>query len=412
MASGHAEGFDHGRRARIVRARRRLTFTLMGMFCDRAMKLDGGRSKRFRVGLALEGAGWHPAAWPESSTTDPAELFRGRHWAALGREAASGGIDFVTLEDGLSAQTEQFAGVAGEQGRLVRGRLDPVVTAAILLSSSDLGEVVVSRNVTHSNPFHVATQLASLAAIAPGRVTFRPQVSANAGDAEVVGGAPTPRLGPEDIHVPVRIAHRLRDLFRDAETYVRAVRGLWSTFPGESLGSGDTFWRSGLIAPRVPDRYPAAGPLNVPVAVPPPVAALAHHAVEPYRFAAAVADRVFLTPSREHPVPELVAAFRQIEKLTPDAAGTELYADIAVVLGNTDEHARDRLARLDRGAGAVWSTDTGIFTGTAAGLAEVLAGWRDQDDIAGVRLRPAVHSDDGARIIRDLVPLMTAGLDG
>lgn len=376
------------------------------------MMMDGGRSRTFRVGLALEGAGWHPAAWPESPTTEPAELFGSRHWSDWGRAAASGGIDFVTLEDGLSAQTEQFAGVPGDPGKLVRGRLDPVVTAAILLSSSDIGEVVVSRNVTHSNPFHVATQLASLAAIAPGRVTFRPQVSANAGDAEVVGGAPTPRLGSEDIHLPERIARRLRDLFRDAESYVRAVRGLWSTFPGESLDSGDTFWRPGLIAPRVPDRYPAVGPLNVPVTVPPSVVTLAHHALEPYRLAAAVADRVFLTPTREHPVPELVTAFRQIEKLTPDATGTDLYADIAVVLGDTDEHARVRLARLDRGTGAAWSTDTGIFTGTAAGLAEVLAGWRDQDGITGARLRPAVLSDDGERIIRDLVPLMTAGSGG
>ncbi|PNE16941.1 hypothetical protein B1H26_18295 [Amycolatopsis sp. BJA-103] len=372
------------------------------------MMMTGGRSVLFRVGLALEGVGWHPAAWPESSMTDPAELFGSRHWTDWGRAAATGGIDFVTLEDGLSAQTEQFTGVPGDPRKVVRGRLDPVVTAAILLSSTDIGEVVVSRNVTHSNPFHVATQLASLAAIAPGRVTFRPQVSANAGDATVVGGTPTPRLEPEDVRAPVRIAHRLRDLFRDAESQVRAIRSLWSTFPHESLGSGDEFWRYGPIAPRVPDHHPAAGPLNVPVAVPPRVAALAHHALEPYRLAAAVADRVFLTPTAEHPVPELVAAFRQIEELTPDATKTELYADIAVVLGDTGDGARARLAHLNHVTGAVWSTDTGIFTGTAPGLAEVVTGWRDQDGIAGVRLRPAVLDEDGQRIIRDLVPLLAA----
>ncbi|WP_414939017.1 hypothetical protein [Amycolatopsis sp. cmx-11-51] len=33
-------------------------------------------------------------------------------------------------------------------------------------------------------------------------------------------------------------------------------------------------------------------------------------------------------------------------------------------------------------------------------LAEVLAGRRDQDGIAGARLRPAVLADDGERIIR------------
>lgn len=81
----------------------------------------------------------------------------------------------------------------------VRGRLDPVVTAAVLLATTDISEVVVSRNVTHTNPFHVAAQMASLAAIGPGRVAWRPQVSAEARDATVVGGRATPELRPEDL---------------------------------------------------------------------------------------------------------------------------------------------------------------------------------------------------------------------
>ncbi|MFJ7217820.1 hypothetical protein [Amycolatopsis sp. NPDC098790] len=355
----------------------------------------------FRLGLALDGVGWHPAAWRLSSVTDPAELFGSRYWAGWGRASAAGGVAFVTLEDGLTAQTEQFGSVPANAESRVRGRLDPVVAAAVLLSASDVGEVVVTRNVTHTSPFPVATQLASLAALGPGRVTWRPQVSANASDAVVVGGAPTPELRPDDIYVPTRIARRLRDLFRDAEAFVGTVRDLWTTFPADALGSGDAFWRPSRVETL---SGPAAGPLNVPVFAVPPVATLAHHALEPYRLAAAVADRVFLTPTRDHPLDVLIRAFREVEALTPDATTTEVYADLAVVLGDSDEHARERLDRLDGVAGSPWTTDTGIFTGSPAKLAELLNRWRDEHGIAGARLRPAVLPEDAERVIHDVVP--------
>jgi alkanesulfonate monooxygenase SsuD/methylene tetrahydromethanopterin reductase-like flavin-dependent oxidoreductase (luciferase family) len=130
---------------------------------------------------------------------------------------------------------------------------------------------------------------------------------------------------------------------------------------------------------------------------------LAHHALEPYRLAAAVADRVFVTPSPEHPIPALLTAFREIERLTPDATGTEVYADVAVVLGDTDEHAKARLARLNEAAGFVWTPDTHVFVGTADHLARELTRWREQFGLRGVRLRPAVLSDDGGRIVREVV---------
>ncbi|MET8228219.1 LLM class flavin-dependent oxidoreductase [Streptomyces sp. NPDC005301] len=369
----------------------------------------------FCIGIALEGVGWHPASWSHSTVADPAELFTADYWVDWARAAASGGIDFVTLEDGLSLQADQFGTAADDAGRRVRGRLDSVVVAALLLSMSDISEVVVTRNVTHSNPFHVAAQLASLAAIGPGRVVWRPQVSADARDAVVVGGTSTPALEPEDVYVPPRIARRLRDLFRDAEDYVHAVRRLWATFPGEGLGGGGKFWQPEQVRPATLEgrpRYPAAGPLTVPVGTPPSVAVLAHHALEPYRLGAAVADRLFLTPTSDHPIPELLAAFHQIEELTPDATPTLMYADIAVVLGDSDDHAHDRLARLNDAAGAPWSTDTSIFVGTADRLADELTNWRDGHGLSGVRLRPSVLPDDAERIIHDLVPLLRPPASG
>ncbi|MGW1068940.1 hypothetical protein ACWD4F_31035 [Streptomyces aureus] len=103
---------------------------------------------------------------------------------------------------------------------------------------------------------------------------------------------------------------------------------------------------------------------------------------------------------------ELLTALRQIEDLTPQATPTLRYADIAVVLGDTDGQAQDRLTRLDGTIGTPWSTDTLAFVGTAGRLADELTRWRDELGLSGVRLRPAVLPDDADRIIRNLVPLL------
>ncbi|MGW1070836.1 hypothetical protein ACWD4F_40870 [Streptomyces aureus] len=101
--------------------------------------------RSFGVGLALEGAGWHPAAWSHTSTTNRADLFTADHWMRLARTAAPGGIDFVPLEDGLGLRTDGFGTAADDTGRRVRNRLDSGVLTALLLATSDIPEVVVSR---------------------------------------------------------------------------------------------------------------------------------------------------------------------------------------------------------------------------------------------------------------------------
>lgn len=373
------------------------------MFSDLGMSVE-----HLSLGIALDGVGWHPSAWPHSAVAAQSDLFSRAYWSSWSRRAATAGVDFVTIEDGLSL-CPGLLDDDEEQVCRVRGRLDSIVLGGVLLVASDIREVVIARNITHSNPFHIASQVASLASIAPGRVVWRPQVSADAGDAIAVGGSPTPVLQPEDIYVPTRIARRLRDLFRDAEDYIATVRRLWATFPSDALATDDGFWRPDLVRPtsvNASRRYGAVGPLPVPVTSPPPVVVLAHHALEPYRLAAAAADRVFLTPTSEHPVAELVSAFRQVAALTPDATPTALYADIAVVLGDTGAHAHHRLDELNTHAGFDWSPDTGIFVGTAESLARELMRWHRSHGISGARLRPAVLDIDGDRILRDLTPLL------
>ncbi|MGW7242976.1 hypothetical protein [Streptomyces sp. NPDC054804] len=99
----------------------------------------------------------------------------------------------------------------------------------------------------------------------------------------------------------------------------------------------------------------------------------------------------------------LLTSFREIEKLTPDATGTEVSAEVAVVLGDTDKHAEAGLARPNEAAGFVWVPDTHVCVGNADPPAQELARWREQLDLIGVRLRPAVLWDDADRIVQKVV---------
>ena len=78
-------------------------------------------STPFHLAVALDGAGWHPAAWREPSAR-PAELLTGRYWTDLITEAERGLLDFVTIEDGFSVQSAR--------SDRVTGRLDAVLIAA------------------------------------------------------------------------------------------------------------------------------------------------------------------------------------------------------------------------------------------------------------------------------------------
>ena len=93
---------------------------------------------------------------------------------------------------------------------------------------------------------------------------------------------------------------------------------------------------------------------------------------------------------------------------TVDAVGgrrepLRVFGDLVVVLDTATETARERLRRLDKTAGASIASDAAVFAGSAAELAELLAGWRDLG-YDGARLRPAVLPDDLDRIVEDLVP--------
>jgi alkanesulfonate monooxygenase SsuD/methylene tetrahydromethanopterin reductase-like flavin-dependent oxidoreductase (luciferase family) len=84
-------------------------------------------STPFHLGIALDGAGWHPSAWREKDAK-PAALFDGDYWVSLAVEAREAGIDLVTIEDSFGLQTSIFAELE-LRGDEVRGRLDALLLA-------------------------------------------------------------------------------------------------------------------------------------------------------------------------------------------------------------------------------------------------------------------------------------------
>ena len=109
------------------------------------------------VAVALDGTGWHPAAWREERAR-PAELFTSRYWTDLVSEAERGLLDFVTIEDSFGLQSSNIDGPDGRTDQ-VRGRLDAVLIVAPVGPLTSCIGVVPTATVTHTDSHWVRWRL-------------------------------------------------------------------------------------------------------------------------------------------------------------------------------------------------------------------------------------------------------------
>jgi len=361
-------------------------------------------STPFHLGVALEGAGWHPAAWREPSAR-PDALFTADYWIDLVRTAERGDLDFVTIEDSLALQSERFL-TGDERTDEVRGRLDAVLIASRVAPLTERIGLIPAATVTHTEPFHVSKAVATLDYVSEGRAGFQVKVSARADEAAHVGR----RAHPGDVAVddPAFRAF-VDDAFDEAADAVEVVRRLWDSWEDDAEirdAATDRFLDADKVhtidfegrffsvrGPSITPRPPQGQPV---------VAALAHAAV-PYRLAARSADLVFVTPAdaghARRILDEVRAAEREVGR---EGEPLRVTADLVVLLDTPGEAAEARLARLDA-LGRPLVSDARIVAGSASTVADVI------DDLvaagyAGVRLRPGVVTDDLPHIADDLVP--------
>jgi alkanesulfonate monooxygenase SsuD/methylene tetrahydromethanopterin reductase-like flavin-dependent oxidoreductase (luciferase family) len=366
------------------------------------------------LAVALNGAGWHPAAWRDADAR-PGELFTAGYWAELVAEAEHGLLDFVTFEDTLSLQSAAIHR-PDERTDQVRGSFDAVLLAARLAPLTTHIGLVPATNVTHTEPFHVAIGIATLDHASRGRAGWRPQIAARAADAAHFGRRSTPQLTDEDVRDPELIARRLRPLFAEATDVVEVARRLWDSWEDDAeirdVATGrfvdrDRIHHIDFKGEFFSVRGPSITPR--PPQGQPPVAALAH-ASTPYEFAARGCDVVFVTPHSRADIGPILGRLADAVR----ADGRDLrerplrtFADLLVFLDDRPGAAAARKARLDDLDGAPLGSDTRIFTGTPGELADLLLDWRAAG-LDGFRLRPGSLPADLRAITRGLVPELRA----
>ena len=350
------------------------------------------------LAVALDGTGWHPASWREPGARAD-ELFTAGFWVDQVREAEAGLLDLVTLEDSFAIDTDRVDHVQGRlDAQLVALRVGPV--------TSRIG-LVPTVIATHTEPFHVSTEIATLDYVTTGRAGVRVKVSSRADEYALFGRREAD-------------AESRESLFDEAADHIEVQRRLWDSWEDDAeirdAATGRFVDREKLHyidfegahfsvrGPSITPRPPQGQPL---------VTALAHVDVA-YRLAARGADLVFVTPGgvgRDGPTGDAEAILAQVraEEAAVGRAGDPLHVlgDLLVVLDDGADAARERLRRLDEtdgaGGGPGLRSDARILTGTATDVADVLESWHGAG-LAGARLRPAVTAHDLPRITRELVP--------
>jgi alkanesulfonate monooxygenase SsuD/methylene tetrahydromethanopterin reductase-like flavin-dependent oxidoreductase (luciferase family) len=374
-------------------------------------------TNHLHLAVALDGAGWHPAAWREPDA-QPDHLLTPAYWVDLAQQAERGLLDFITIEDGLDLQSDDRTG-GDERTDRVRGRLDAVLIAARVAPVTRHIGLIPTAITTHTEPFHLSKAIATLDYVSGGRAGVRVQIAGRADTAAHFGRRDIGRLdigqsGVERLADP-GVQRLVAEHFDEAADYVEVLRRLWDSWEDDAeirdVATGRFIDRDKLHYIDFEGRwFSVKGPSITPR--PPqgqPVVAALGHAEVPYRLIARSTDIGFVTPRDRLHAAEIVTRVRTELANTGQAKtgqareGLHLFGDVVVFLDDSAATARARLQRLDEWAGVEYSSDAHVFAGTPAQLADLLLDWREAG-LTGFRLRPAALPHDLAQVTGVLVP--------
>ena len=357
---------------------------------------------RITLVTALQGAGWHPAAWRVAGPAAQ-RLTSLRHWRDVVVEQDRLGVDAVTIEDSFTAGPVDAAGDLDTS--TVVGRLDALLVANAVAPATRALGLVPTVSVTHTEPFHVATGLQTLDHVSQGRAGWRIQVSPTTREAALFGR----RAGGDDASA----------LFAEAREVAEVVSRLWDSWDDDAIirdvATGRFIDRDRIHNAEFMGSFVSVHGASIVPRSPqgrPPVFSLAHRA-NAAAFAVDGADVVLVTPGREgREARDLLSGIRHLEQEAGSDVRRPVLADLAVLIGSSSAAAADALGSLDTGAGAPYAStsDTSVLATTVPELVTLIGDLRDLG-FAGVRLRPLRIPLDSTAIARELVPaLVTAGL--
>jgi alkanesulfonate monooxygenase SsuD/methylene tetrahydromethanopterin reductase-like flavin-dependent oxidoreductase (luciferase family) len=362
-----------------------------------------------RLAIALEGAGWHPAAWREPNAR-PDELLTAGYWVDLVSLAESALADFVTIEDTFGIRPATLATPSSRTDR-VSGRLDSVLIASRVAPLSRFVGIIPTATVTHTEPFHLSKAIATLDYVSTGRAGVRLQVSARPHEAALFGRREFPDLAVTDTTDPTT-RQLVADLFEEARDYAEVLRRLWDSWEDDAeirdKATGRFVDRDKLHyidfegrffsvrGPSITPRPPQGQPVIV---------ALAHQEI-PYQLVGSSADVGFITPSDLADAEASIDTIRAAQDVAGRGADTvHVFADLVVFIGDTTAEAQARKARLDDRADTEYTSDAEIFVGTAEALADRIVEL-SHAGLTGFRLRPGAIPDDVQAIAEQLVPAL------
>ncbi|NYD77665.1 LLM class flavin-dependent oxidoreductase [Arthrobacter cupressi] len=331
------------------------------------------------LALELDGDGAHPAAWRKARHT-PDALLNGERIRSTVLAAESAGFHAATFADGHVAEG---ADVAGRLNALQRAAFAGPVTGSIAL--------VPEVDTVYTEPFHAATQLASLDYVSGGRGGWLVKASGDAREAAAVGRS----VAAEDAlaheaAASVEVGRRLWDSWEDGAVIRDVPTGRYLDV--DKLHYADFETPAGFPG----EAYSVKGPSIIPRPLQGqlPVLAPAQLVSVDGPLLPSAVDAVLVSA----PTPELLAAEAAEVRANlaavgggpagraPFEVGPAVIAELDVVLDSRGQFAAARLAELE--AFTAWESPRARFVGTAAELADFLAELLAAVD--GVRIHPAV----------------------
>ncbi|MEV7554530.1 LLM class flavin-dependent oxidoreductase [Amycolatopsis sp. NPDC089917] len=321
-----------------------------------------------RLAVELDGDGSHPAAGL-GDERPPAERLSPRALVGLVLAAEIAGFALVTFDDSPLPPPNGF-------------RPEALGRAAYVATRTNRIGLGATAHVTTTEPFHVATQLASLDHASHGRAAWLVG-AANSPDAlATIGTGPLEPAG----------------LSREVTDVVDVVRRLWDSWEDDAV-----------IKDAATGRYLDPGKV--------------HHV--DFEGAAFSIKGPLITPRPPQGLPVVIAPERLLEAARPDVvliggsglddlrrrahhakeSGTpRVFAEVEVLL-NAAETAEKRLRRLD--SSIRWEhTERLRYTGSTDGLTDLLA-WLGTV-VDGVRLHPAVVATDLPPLLETVLPRLRA----
>ena len=317
------------------------------------------------LALEVDGDGAHPAAW--------------RH-ADRPPEAAF--TPHSLRETVAAAQQAGFALATFADGPLAVGHLEAGTRAAYVSTVTDRIGLAPTLHAPVTEPFHLATQLATLDHAAHGRAGWIVG-SANDADARAtIGAAP---LAPDELR------QELLDV-------VATARALWDSWEDDAVvkdvASG-RYLDSAKVHPIdfAGNSFSVKGPLITPRPPQGQIVVLAPDALEIDE----AADVVLVGRPDPASIGERAHRARQ-------AGAPLVFAEVEFLL-DAAAPADERLAELDRAA--EWAASGALrHVGSAAGLTELLRSLAGVVD--GVRLHPAVNALDLPILTDRVLPALSA----